>query len=461
VLFAPLFVPDQVAEAVGDRAWLQAMLDVEAALARAEASAGIIPAAAAETIAGCCRAERFDPGEIALQARGTGNPAEPLVRALRRAVREDAARYVHHGATSQDILDTAGMLVARAALKMIEAELAALAAALAGLARGHGDTLMAGRTLLQQALPVTFGLRAALWLSGVTQAHAALRRVRNECLAAQLGGAAGTLAALGEPAIRVLRDFARQLNLREPDLPWHTERSRIARIGAELMVTAGALDKIALDITLLAQTEVGEVSEGGAGGGSSTLPQKRNPVGAVMTRACAREALAGAETLVRAMGQELERGAGSWQAEWPALTSALAYTGGDASWLRTSVESLQVHPERMRANLEVSNGLVMAERVALLLSERIGREEAHALIRQASDRVTAGEGSLGEVLAADEEVRRHLSREDIDRAMDPAMYLGASQTFIDRALAVWGSAEPNSSVGVSSADPQMSIFQDV
>jgi 3-carboxy-cis,cis-muconate cycloisomerase len=265
-------------------------------------------------------------------------------------------------------------------------------------------------------------------------ALAGLRRVRVECLAAQLGGAAGTLAALGNAALPVLRAFSRQLDLPEPELPWHTERSRVARMGAELMVIVGTLDKIALDITLLAQTEVGEVSEGGLGGGSSTLPQKRNPVGSVMTRACIREVQSAGETLARGMGQELERAAGAWQAGWPALSSALAYTGGAASWLRTTVEGLEVHPERMRENLERSHGLIMSERVALLLSEHVGREAAHALVRAASERVVAGEGSLGEVLLADEDVRQYLTREEIEEAMDPVTYLGAAQAFIDRAL---------------------------
>jgi 3-carboxy-cis,cis-muconate cycloisomerase len=437
MLFSPLFVPDRLSEAVDETAWIQAMLDAEGALARAEAQVGVIPAKAAEEIARRCVAEHFDAVTIAVEARSTGNPAEPLVRALRRLVPEQSARYVHYGATSQDIVDTASMLVTKRSLAHIELDLGRLAAALAELADEHRETLMVGRTLLQQALPITFGLKAAGWLAGVSRAHTGLRRLHGDCLTAGLGGAAGTLAALGNAGIAVLGEFARLLGLAEPDLPWHTERSRVAEIGAALGRTAGALDKIALDITLLAQTEVGEVVERSSGrrGASSTMPQKRNPVCSVMVRACARQAQANAELLMRTMAQEHERATGAWQAEWPALSAALAYTGGAAAWLGEVIAGLEVDQARMRAHLDDSRGLLMAERVAFLLSEHIGRDEAHDVIRAASGLVSAGKSGFRAVLLADDQIRRHLSAEEIDEAMDPATYLGAAPSFIDRALA--------------------------
>lgn len=434
MLFSPLFVPPKVEDAVSERAWIQAMLDAEAALARAEARVGVIPAAAAEEIASCCVAERFDAAALGVEARRTGNPAEPLVRALRHLVPDEAAGYVHVGATSQDILDTASMLIARRALVIIDDDLARLAGHCARLAREHRDTLMAGRTLLQQAVPITFGRKAAGWLAGVTRARSALRRLHGDALAAELGGAAGTLATLGDAGIAVLHVFAAELRLAEPELPWHTERTRVAEIASALGLTAGALDRIALDIVLLAQTEVGEVAEGGeeSRGGSSTMPQKRNPVGCVLARACVRETQAHVEVLMRGMAQEHERGAGPWHAEWPALSAALAWTGGAAAGMADVVEHLEVDPERMRANLDVTHGLVMSERLSLLLTERMGRQAAHDLIRSVGRRAGDEGGSFRDVLLADERVRGHLSAQEIERALDPATYLGSTRAFIDR-----------------------------
>jgi 3-carboxy-cis,cis-muconate cycloisomerase len=342
---------------------------------------------------------------------------------------------VHLGATSQDILDTAAMLVTRRALSLIEADLAAMAGHLARLAEQHRGTLMVGRTLLQQAVPITFGLKAAGWLAGVTRARAAVYRVRREALAVQLGGAAGTLAPLSGVGIGVLQDFARRLDLAEPALAWHTERTRIAEIAGALALTAGALDTVALDIALLAQTEVGEVIErGDTAGGSSTMPHKHNPVRAVMARACVRRAQADAGVLFAAMGQEHERATGAWQAEWPALSGALACTGGAAWWLKQSLEALEVRPERMRANLDETGGLIMAERVALVLAEHLGREGAHRLMRELSRRAQEEGRSMCQVLRTDDTVRRWLSAEQIDEVLAPAGYLGSTDAFVDRAL---------------------------
>jgi 3-carboxy-cis,cis-muconate cycloisomerase len=350
-MFDRIFVPASLRDVLSGEAWLQALLDVERALAEAEARAGVIPDEAARAIAGACRADRFDPAELADEAGSPGNPVEPLVRALREAVGGEAAEYVHHGATSQDILDTAAMLVARKALGLIHDSLDAVAAEAAGLADAHGSTPMIGRTLLQQAVPTTFGLKAAGWLMGVLEARRVLVRVREERLAVQLGGPAGTLGALGDAGPEVGRHLAEELGLREPTIPWHTNRVRIGELGSALALAAGVAAKIGLDVGLLSQNEVGEVSEA-APGASSAMPRKRNPVGSLLAVACARQAQAQASVLLASLVQEHERAFGAWHAEWPALVGALGYTGGAVDGARRALSGLEVHADRLRANLE-------------------------------------------------------------------------------------------------------------
>ena len=443
-LFEPIFAPDEIRDAVGGRAWLQAMLDAEAALAVAEARAGLIPAEAAEAIAGCCDAGRFDPEEIGRDGRAAGNPVVPLVKALTAAVPGDAARYVHKGATSQDIVDTAAMLVARRALDLILMDFDRIAAACARLADTHRTTVMAGRTLLQQALPTTFGLKAAGWLVAVLEARRRLLTVRESGLAAQLGGAAGTLASLGPDGVRVLREFSRELGLAEPVVPWHTARLPIAGLGGVVALGAGVLNKLALDIILMAQTEVAEVAEpsGDGRGGSSTLPHKRNPILAVTAAACARRVPSLAQTLVAAMAQEHERAAGAWHAEWETLSDALALTGGAAAAMRECTEGLQVHPERMSANLGATDGLLLAENVTTMVAEKLGRLEAHELVERASRRTLEHGSSLREELMADPTLREALSSEEIDAALDPTRYLGSAEAFVDRALELYRKEVP-------------------
>jgi 3-carboxy-cis,cis-muconate cycloisomerase len=405
-MFDRIFVPDEFREALSDRAWLQAMLDAERALAAAEARAGVIPPEAAEAIASACEWERFDPAELGEQGRSAGNPVEPLVRALTAAVEGDAARYVHWGATSQDILDTAAMLVSRRVLDLLLEALAEVARECATLAEAHRETPMAARTLLQQAVPTTFGLKAGGWLVALLEARRGLLRAR-ENLAAQLGGAGGTLAPLGEAGTEVARLFAEELGLRESLVPWHTNRVRIAELGAALAITAGALAKIGLDVALMAQTEVGEVAEA-EGGVSSTMPQKRNPIGSALAIACARQVEGHASVLIAALPQEHERAVGAWHSEWPALSGALAYTGGAAEAARRALDGLEVDAERMRVNL---SGAVMAEQATFALAEQVGRREAY----------------------------ERVAREGVPDDLDPAAYLGSAEAFVDRALATYRS----------------------
>jgi 3-carboxy-cis,cis-muconate cycloisomerase len=342
--FASIFVPPAIQAAVADGSWLAAMLEAETALATAEADAGLISADAAAAVAAACRDAivRAAPAAAAW-GRDAVNPVVPLARALR-----ERAPEAHFGATSQDILDTAAMLVARRARALILDELDAVVAACARLADEHRETVMAGRTLMQHAQPVTFGLKAAGWLSGVAAARDALRAVP---LAAQLGGPAGTLGGLGTG---VLARFAAELDLAEPPLPWHGDRTRVAALGAALAIAAGACEKVALDIVLLAQNEVGEVAETGESGrgGSSSMAHKHNPVGAVRARAAARSVRGAAGVLLEAMAGEHERAAGAWQSEWGALSAALAGAGGAAWSLREALEGLTIDAARMRANLE-------------------------------------------------------------------------------------------------------------
>jgi 3-carboxy-cis,cis-muconate cycloisomerase len=417
-LFGEVLARGRVRAGTTDLAWLQAMLDVEAALARAQAAAGVIAAEHAEAIAAACRAERYDVDALGAQAAEVGNPAAPLVRALRAEVGDPAAADVHRGATSQDIVDSATMLVARGALEALLDDLRGAAEAAARLAGEHRATVMAGRTLLQQAVPISFGLKAAGWLVGLDEAAQRLDAVRRTRLAAQLGGAAGTLSAQGDAGIDVLSRFARELELAEPVLPWHTTRTRIAELATALGEASGTMAKIAGDVVLLAQTEVGEVREGGGDrGGSSAMPHKHNPVAAISALAGARQAPGLVANLLAAMEHEHERAAGAWHAEWGPLRELLRATGSAAAWLRDCLEHLEVDPERMRANLDEA---MLAERVA----GAIGGADAGDRVREA----LAGGGSLADV------AHEHLSADEAARVLDPATYLGATDQLIDRAL---------------------------
>jgi 3-carboxy-cis,cis-muconate cycloisomerase len=439
-LLGPLFGGSRADAELTDRAWLRAMLDAERALAVASARAGAVPDQAAAAVAAACHAGRFDPDDLGRRALDAGNPVVPLVRDLTAAVAEaagpEAARWVHHGATSQDIMDTAASLVAARALAPILDDLGGAAEAAAGLADRHRATAMAGRTLGQQALPITFGLKAAGWLVALDEAAAGLDRAR-ERLAAQLGGAAGTLASLGPDGVEAATWYAAELGLAEPVLPWHTNRVRVAELAGALGVAAGVLGKVALDVTLLAQTEVAEATEAAPGGrgGSSTLPHKRNPVGAVLVTAATRRVPGLVATLLSAMAQEHERATGAWHAEWEPLAELLRLVGGAAARGRELLAGLEVHPDRMRAGLEVTGGQLLAEPVATALAGALGRVGAQDLVRRLSRQAADTGRPLGEVLAGDPTVRSHLEEADIGRLLDPQGYLGSAGRLIDRALA--------------------------
>ena len=437
-----------------DTAWLQAMLDAEAGLARALERAGLAPAGAGEAVTAAARAENFDPNELGGFAALTGNPVPGLARALARRVPQAAVSAVHRGATSQDIVDTAVMLLAKRAIDVMQADLARAADAAAGLAAAHRTSIMIGRTLLQQAVPVTFGLVAAGWLTSVDEARGGLDSVGPR-LAVQFGGAAGTLASLGEAGQRVAALLAGELDLAVPVLPWHTDRLRILDLGAALARVAGALGKIARDVTLLAQSEVGEVSEGGpeqargtapqAGavsprrGGSSAMPHKRNPVAAIAILGCTRQVPGLLATLAMATEQELQRAAGAWHAEWEPLTALLRLTGSASSWAAELLPGLAVDTSRMAANLAATKGLPLAEHVSSLLAGVLGAAQAHDLVAEAGARAVAAGLPLSDVLLAVPKLEERLSAagitaEQIDSALEPSGYLGSADAFITAAL---------------------------
>ncbi|MEJ0069592.1 MAG: 3-carboxy-cis,cis-muconate cycloisomerase [Pseudomonadota bacterium] len=439
-LLLPLLGSPDVADIFGDAGRLQAMLDFEAALAAAEATCGVIPTDAATAIAAQCRVDRLDLDGFAEAAALAGNLAIPLVKRLTARVAaadRDAARFVHWGATSQDAIDTGLVLQLRSAADAIEGDLARLADALAQQAAAHKRTVMVGRTWLQHALPITFGLKAAGWLDAVERHRQRLRALRPRLFVLQFGGASGSLASLGARGLDVAASLARELDLALPDLPWHGARDRPVELGALLGLIAGTLGKIARDVSLLMQTEVGEAFEPAAAGrgGSSTMPHKRNPVAAAAVLAAATRAPGLVATLMTAMLQEHERGLGGWHAEWVALPELAILTAGALSQTADMIAGLEIDTARMRANLDATHGLIMAEAVTMALGAKLGRLEAHRLVETACRRAIAEQRHLRAVLADDATVTSELDAAALDRLFDPLNYLGVAESFIDRVLA--------------------------
>ncbi|WP_338896842.1 3-carboxy-cis,cis-muconate cycloisomerase [Streptomyces sp. TG1A-60] len=446
-LLSPVRAGTPVEAAVCDTAWLQAMLDAEAALARAQARLGVVPPPAAEAITRAARAERLDVRALALAARETANPVVGLVAALKEAVRSldlEAAEYVHRGSTSQDVFDTGAMLVARRALGPIRADLHTTADALARLAAEYRDTPMAGRTLALHATPTTFGLKAAGWRLLVLDAAQRLGTV-DAALPVSLGGAAGTLAGyLAAAALtgtaaaaypdRLIAAFAEETGLARPVLPWHALRSPVADLASALAFTAGALGKMAVDVQSLVRTEVGEVAEPTAPGRgrSSAMPHKRNPVLATLLRSAAIQVPPIASILTQCLVSEDERSAGGWHAEWQPLRECLRLTGGAAHTAVQLAEGLRVRPERMRENLALTGSRVSAERIVSVLAPRWGGEAARKLLDDASQEAEETGRSLAEVLRDVPDLG--LDTAELADLCDPAGYTGAAGPLVDRAL---------------------------
>jgi 3-carboxy-cis,cis-muconate cycloisomerase len=399
-LFDGTFARGGAAAAVTDDAWFRALLEAEAALSRAAAGLGLVSASAAAAVTeACAEPGRLDLTTVVAKAADAGNPVPPLVRALQDAVGDDAARAVHVGATSQDILDTALVLLARDAIDAIDADLASAADAAARLAATHRDDVVMGRTLMQQALPTTFGLKAAGWLAGLDGARLRLAEVV-ATLPVQYGGAAGTLAASGGSGVALRTAFAAELGLADTPVPWHTVRLPIADLAGVLGAAAGVLATVAVDVVLLAQTEVGEVSEGSdQRGGSSAMPHKHNPVAAISARACARRAPGLVATLFAAMEQEHERSAGAWHSEWPTLTDLLTTVGSAAAWLAESLAGLRPDTARMAATVAAARDPEVAGALADALTPTLGRGPAHDAAADAVREAATSGRPLAEVLA--------------------------------------------------------------
>ena len=439
-LLAPMLSSAAMRAVCDDVACLQNMLDFEAALARAEAAVGVIPDSAIAAIAGACRAESFDLAGLADAATRSGNLAIPMVKALTANVAKidaEASRYVHWGTTSQDVIDTATMLGLRAAIAALLGDLDRAVAGFAKLARAHRDTAMVARTWLQHALPMPFGLKLAEYAAALHRSRVRLKRLPLETLALQFGGAAGTLAALGDKGPRVAELLARELGLPLPDAPWHAHRDRLAEAASAFAILTGTCGKIARDIQLLMQTDVAEAFEpsGEGRGGSSAMPHKRNPVAAATALAAATMAPNLAATMLAAQVGDHERSAGPWHAEWPTLPTLLLVTSGALAAIVDIAEGLEVDAARMRVNLDATHGLVMAEAVTMALAEKIGKSEAHHLIEAASKQALAGKTHLRDVLTADPKITAHLDARGIAGLFEPMAYQGASQALIDRLLA--------------------------
>jgi 3-carboxy-cis,cis-muconate cycloisomerase len=434
-ILGTLYGSDAMRAVFDERAYFQRMLDVEAALARVQARLGIIPADAAEAITRAARVENLVTEELAASARNVGYPVVGLVAGLSRAAGE-AGGWTHWGATTQDIMDTATVLQVRDGLTLIRTALAGMVAALSAQAEQHRRTVMAGRTHLQQALPITLGLKCAVWaLPLITHIHR-LDALRPRVEQVSFAGAAGTLASLGNQGIAVMEGLAAELDLAAPAAPWHASRDGFAETVAFLGLVCGSLAKLATDVILLAQTEVGELAEPyvAGRGSSSTMPQKRNPIASEYIIAAARTVHALMPVMFAAMAADHERATGPWQAEILALPQAFVLTHGALQHAGAIAEGMVIDERRMRRNLDLTGGLIVAEAVMMGLAPHIGRGEAHHVVKHACDIALAERVPLADALARDPAVANRLDRAAIERLTDPAHYLGSTGAFIDRVL---------------------------
>ncbi|PIO91467.1 3-carboxy-cis,cis-muconate cycloisomerase [Pseudomonas syringae] len=439
-LFDAYFMQPEMREIFSDEGRVQGMLDFEAALARAQARIGLIPPEVVADIELSCDSRLFDFDALAIAIGSAGNSAIPLVKALGKQIAArsaEAERFVHMGATSQDVMDSGLVLQLRRAIVLLERDLTRLADAMAEQAQRHAGTPLAGRTWLQQATPVTLGMKIAGWLGAVTRHRQRLNEIKPRLLCLQFGGASGSLAALGDQAFSVAEALADELQLALPEQPWHTQRDRLVEFAGLLGLLAGSLGKLGRDMSLLMQTEVGEVFEPSAPGkgGSSTMPHKRNPVGAAVMISTATRAPGLVATMLAAMPQEHERSLGLWHAEWETLPELCCLVSGSLQQALQVIPSLQVDAERMAINLQSTKGLVLAEAVSIALAQRIGRDAAHHLVEQCCLRAVEQGAHLRRVLGETPQVSEQFSSDELDRLLDPAHYLGQARHWVERAVA--------------------------
>lgn len=438
-LIDALVTTQALAEIFSDDAILRAMLEFEVVLARVEARLGVIPQSAADAIASVAEPSAFDAPALASAAARSGTLVVPFVKALTQIVGEenaDAANYVHWAATSQDVSDTALVLLLKRAMPLIVADLTRVESALRKLSEQHANTVMLGRTLMQPATPITFGLKAAAWLGAIRRSRMRLEHACDEALVLQFGAATGTLAALGDQGPAVAHALATELDLPLPDAPWHTQRDRLAELVCACGVLVGALGKIARDISLMSQAEVAEVAEpsGKGRGGSSAMPHKNNPVGCIVALAAATRTPSLVASYLSAIVQENERAAGGSQAEWPIVTELVQATGAAADSIAEVVEGLNVDPVRMRSNIESTSGAVFAEKAAILLAKYVGKARAQELLEQAVAKALKENKSLAEVLREMPEAATHLGAGVLKNLTVPEDYLGSAEWFRKRLL---------------------------
>ena len=439
-LLDALFGSPLVDAVFSDESRLGRMLDFEAALARAEARCGVIPGAAAEVIAGKCKPELLDVAALAQSTKLSANPAIPMVKQLTALVaKEDqyAARFVHWGATSQDVNDTGLVLQIREAWGILESDLSAFCATLAAMAQQYRSTVILGRTLMQHAQPTTFGAKVAGWLDAMHRHRVRFRKIGHHGFVLQFGGAVGTLAALREKGLDVSKALAQELKLELPDIPWHTQRDRLVEVATTLGLCTGTLGKIARDISVHMQPEIAELFEpaGEGRGGSSSMPHKRNPVSAARILAAAIRVPALVSTMLTAMVQEDERGLGNWHAEWETLPEIVRLTAGALHEMKEVMPRLEVDVKKMRSNLDQTHGLVFAEAVSMALAESMGKSGAHGVVEAACQRVRTTGKTLREELQQDPSVTQVLSTEVLNQLFIPERYLGSAEAFIDRVIA--------------------------
>jgi 3-carboxy-cis,cis-muconate cycloisomerase len=435
-ILGTLYGSDAMRAVFDETAYFQRMLDVEAALARVQGRMGIIPAEAADAIIAAAKIENLTQADLAASARNVGYPVVGLVAGLSKAA-GPAGGWTHWGATTQDIMDTATVLQVRQGLDLIDTELAAISTALATQADTHRHTVMAGRTHLQQALPITFGLKCAVWAMPFFNHRNRLSQLRTRVQTVEFAGAAGTLASLDQQGIPVMEALATELGLAAPLAPWHVCRDALAETVSFLGLICGSLAKIATDIILLAQTEIGEVAEPyvAGRGQSSTMPQKRNPIASEYILAAARMVQGLVPVMLGAMAQDHERATGPWQAEALALPQAFVLTHGALLHTKAIAEGMVVDPRRMRANLDITHGLIVSEAVMMGLAPLLGRNEAHHVVKHACDIALTEKIPLVDALQRDPIVASRLDRPAIEKLIDPANYLGSTQGFIDRVIA--------------------------
>ena len=439
-LIDSLATTEALADIFSDKSVLRAMLDFEIALARSEARAGIIPANTADAITQASRAAEFDLAQLSRDALRAGTPTIPFVKVLTEIVRSnnpEAAGFVHWGATSQDVSDTALILLLKQAQTLLENDLTRAQNGFAALSEKHKRTVMLGRTLLQPAPPITFGLKAAGWSSAISRGHKRLSEAFRKAMSLQFGGAVGTLAALGDQGLAVAKGLARELQLSLPDAPWHTYRDRLAELMCACGVFTGSIGKIARDISLLMQAEVSEVSEPDSAGrgGSSTMPHKRNPTGCSLCLAAADRVPGLVASYLSSMCQEHERAVGGIQSEWSTIAEIIQTTGMAVSSIAEIAEGLTVDPDRMNKNIVATQGTIFAERVMILLAAKIGRDKAHHLLEERTKQAISEGRNLADALASDVEITRHLDPDTLRQAFVAENYLGSSESFRQQLLA--------------------------